>query len=140
MEKYMKIALKEAKKAYNKNEVPIGAVIVKNGEIISKAHNKKEKTKNCIQHAEIIAIKKACRKLKNWRLIDCTLYVTMEPCMMCCGAILESRITKLVYGIENINNGNTKNLKNIEIIKNICEEDCKDIITKFFREKRNLNL
>ena len=84
---YMNIAIKEAKKAYKYEEVPVGAVIVKNNKIVSKAFNKKEKTKNVIKHAEIIAISKACKKLKNWRLDECELYVTMEPCMMCSGAI-----------------------------------------------------
>ena len=86
-EKYMKIALKQAEKALKYNEVPVGCVIVKNNKIIAKAYNKKEKTKNVIQHAEIIAISKACKKIKNWRLDNCEIYITMEPCMMCSGAI-----------------------------------------------------
>ena len=96
-EKIMKIALKNAKKALKHDEVPVGAVIVKNNKIISQAYNKKEKTKNVINHAEIIAISKACKKLKTWRLDDCEIYITMEPCMMCSGAIEQARIKKIIY-------------------------------------------
>lgn len=135
-EYYIKIALKEAKKAYKCNEVPVGAVIVKNNKIISKAYNKKEKNKNVIKHAEIIAISKACKKLKNWRLDDCEIYITMEPCMMCCGAIQQSRIKKIIYGVKNEQYGYTKELKNIEIISQICEEECKNLIQSFFKKKR----
>lgn len=135
-EYYMKLALKEAKKAYNCNEVPVGAIIVKNNKIISKAYNKKEKTKNVIKHAEIIAITKACKKLKNWRLDDCEIYITMEPCMMCSGAIQQSRIKKIIYGIKNEQYGFTKELKNIEIISQICEEECKNLVQSFFKKKR----
>ena len=124
-EYYIQIAIKEAKKAKKKKEVPVGAVIVKNNKIISKAHNKKEKLKNCTKHAEIIAISKAWKKLKNWRLDDCEIYITMEPCMMCCGAIEQSRIKKIVYGAKNENYGYTEKLKNIEIISKVCEEECK---------------
>jgi len=135
-EYYMNIAIKEAKKALKHNEVPVGAVIIKNNKIISKAFNKKEKTKNAIKHAEIIAISKACKKIKNWRLDDCEIYVTMEPCMMCCGAIEQSRIKKIVYGVKNKNYGYTSNLKNVEIISNICEKECKNIVQSFFKKRR----
>ena len=97
-EKYMKIALKEAKKAYNKLEVPVGAIIVKDGEIIAKAHNLKETKTDTTKHAEILAIQKASRKLKSWRLLDCEMYVTLEPCSMCAGAIINSRIKKVYIG------------------------------------------
>ena len=100
-EYYMKIAIKEANKAFKINEVPVGAVIVKNKKIIAKAYNKREKTKNVINHAEIIAITKACKNIKNWRLDDCEIYITMEPCMMCSGAIQQSRIKKIIYGVKN---------------------------------------
>lgn len=137
MEKqYMQFALKEAKKAYKHNEVPVGAVIIQNGKIISKAYNKKEKTKNAIKHAEILAISQACKKLKRWRLDDCDLYVTMEPCMMCCGAIEQSRIKKIVYGIKNENYGCTSKLNNVKIISQICENECKDLIQSFFKNIR----
>ena len=135
-EKYMKIALKQAKKALKYNEVPVGCIITKNNKIIAKAYNKKEKTKNVIKHAEIIAISKACKKLKNWRLDDCEIYITMEPCMMCSGAIEQSRIKKIIYGVKNENYGYTKNLKNIEIISQICEEECKKIVQMFFKKRR----
>lgn len=139
MEKYMKKAIAEAKKAFKKNEVPIGAVIVKNGKIISKAYNKKENSNLATSHAELLAINKACKKIKNWRLLDCTLYVTVEPCMMCFGAILESRISKVIYGTVNENYGwisNNKSNFNIEIIGNVCEKECKNIMKLFFEKKR----
>lgn len=135
-EKYMKLALKEAKKALKYNEVPVGAVIVKNNKVISKAYNLKEKKKNVIKHAEVIAISKACKKMKNWRLDDCIIYTTMEPCMMCCGAIQQSRIKKIVYGTPNENYGFTNNLSNIKIISQICEKECRDLVQSFFKKRR----
>ena len=133
---YMKLALKQAKKALKYNEVPVGAVIVKNNKIISKAHNKKEKNKDATKHAEIIAISKACRKLKNWRLDDCILYVTMEPCMMCSGAIEQSRIKQVVYGVKNKNYGYTGKLKTVKIISRVCEKESKDLVQLFFQKRR----
>lgn len=97
-EKFMKAALREAKKAYDKGECPIGAVIVKDGVIVSRTHNLRETKENALMHAEIIAIDKACRKLNSWRLEDCDMYVTLEPCTMCTGAIIQSRIRKVVFG------------------------------------------
>ena len=135
-EYYMNLAIKEAKKAYKYEEVPVGAVIVKNNKVIAKAYNKKEKAKNVTKHAEIIAISKACKKLKNWRLDDCEIYVTMEPCMMCSGAINQSRIKKIVYGIKNENYGSTDQLKNIEIISLVCEKECKNLVQSFFKKRR----
>lgn len=142
MEKYMVAALKEANKALKKGEVPIGAVIVKNDKIISRAHNMKENKNISTYHAEILAIQKACKKLKNWRLNGCTMYVTVEPCAMCCGAIKESRISTLVYGTKNENTGFVKS-KNIFfekdkmiIIDGIYEKECKKIIQEFFKKKR----
>jgi len=135
-EYYMNIAIKEAKKAYKYEEVPVGAVIVKDNKIITKAYNKKEKTKNVTKHAEIIAISKACKKLKNWRLEDCTIYVTMEPCMMCSGAIEQSRIKKIVYGVKNENYGSTDQLKNVEIISKVCEKECRELLQSFFKKRR----
>ena len=135
-EKYMKIALKEAEKALKYNEVPVGCVIVKNKKIIAKAYNQKEKTKNVTKHAEIIAISKACKKIKNWRLDNCEIYITMEPCMMCSGAIEQSRIKKIIYGAKNENYGFTEKLKNIEIISQICEDECKKIVQTFFKKRR----
>lgn len=135
-EKYMKIALKQAEKALKYNEVPVGCIIVKNNKIIAKAYNKKEKTKNVIKHAEIIAISKACEKIKNWRLDNCEIYITMEPCMMCSGAIEQARIKKIIYGVKNENYGFTENLKNIEIISQVCESECKKIVQMFFKKRR----
>ena len=135
-EYYMNIAIKEAKKAYKYEEVPVGAIIVKDNKIIAKAFNKKEKTNNVTKHAEIIAISKACKKLKNWRLEDCTIYVTMEPCMMCSGAIEQSRIKKIVYGVINENYGSTHQLKNVKIISQVCEKECRELVQSFFKKRR----
>ena len=130
MDKYMKCALKEANKALLNDEVPIGAIIIRDNKIISRGYNKKEKTQNVTSHAEMIAIQKACKKLNNWRLNNCILYVTVEPCIMCYGAIIQSRIKKIVYGIDNESFGGTKILdetikkNNIEIVKGIEKEKC----------------
>ena len=135
-EYYMNIAIKEAKKALKNGEVPVGAVIVKNNKIISKGYNKKESKNNAIKHAEIIAIEKACKKIKNWRLEDCVIYVTMEPCMMCCGAIEQSRIKKIVYGVKNEKYGYTQYLKNIKIESEIYDDICREMVQSFFKKKR----
>lgn len=142
MKKYMIEALKEAKKAFELGEVPIGAIIVKNNKIISRAFNKKESSNLATSHAEILAINKACKKLNNWRLLDCTLYVTVEPCLMCCGAIIQSRIKKVVYGtsneyygaVESI--GNTLKKYNIEVENNILQNECSNIMKEFFKKRR----
>ena len=142
---YMTQALKEAYKAYDNDEVPIGAVIVRNGEIIARGYNRKVKTNNVIKHAEIFSIEKACRKLDNWRLNDCTIYITMFPCPMCASAINQSRIKKIVYGT--IPNSFDKSIvdkilvdKNyglpVEIEGGILENECATLIKKFFFEKR----
>ena len=137
---YMMEALKEANKAYKKGDVPVGCVIVCNNKIIAKAYNKKEKTNNAIAHAEILAIKKACKKLKTWRLEQCEIYITMEPCLMCSGAIVQSRINKIYYGIKNDSFGGSKYIKiynkKIEIKGNIMKDECHYLIKKFFEEKR----
>lgn len=138
-------ALKEAQMALKSGDVPIGAVIVKNGKIIAKAHNQKEKNKNAIEHAEILAISKACKVLKNWHLDQCELYVTVEPCLMCAGAIIQSRIPKLVYGTTNDKFGYINSIESIFdnknnhkpiIISGVLANECKKIITDFFKEKR----
>lgn len=138
MDKYMKEAIKEAKKALKKDEVPVGAVIVQNNKILSKAYNRKEHKKNAIMHAEIIAINKACKKNKSWHLDDCVLYTTMEPCMMCCGAIIQSRIKKIVFLVENNNYGCTHLLKNskIIVIKEENDNEIKEMLSLFFKNKR----
>ena len=137
---YMKEALKEAKKAYKKDDVPVGCIIIKDNKIIARAHNQKENKKNAIKHAEIIAISKACKKLKTWHLDDCILYTTMEPCMMCTGAIIQSRINKIYYSISNESFGELENykLKNnkIEIEKNILANQSQQLLRNFFEEKR----
>lgn len=136
----MKKAIKEAKKAYIKGDVPVGCIIVKDNQIISKAHNQKENKNNAIKHAEIIAISKACKKLKTWHLDDCILYTTMEPCMMCTGAIIQSRIKKIYYSISNETFGELEKykLKNnkIEIKKNILANQSQQLLRNFFEEKR----
>ena len=139
-EKYMKIAFDEAKKAYKHGEMPGGAVIVKNGKIIGKGYNKKEKKGNAIMHAEIIAINKACKKNKDWRLNDCEIYVTLEPCLMCIGAIVESRIKKVYCGVKN-KKSNLCNEKicgeeNIDIKYGILENDIIKQIKNFFNNIR----
>ena len=143
---YMELALKEARKAYKKDEVPVGAIIVKSGKVIAKAYNQKEKKQNPTKHAEIIAIEKACKKLKTWHLDDCILYVTLEPCLMCAGAIIQSRIKKVVYAassekfgyIESIDNvfNNKKNNHLVEIEKGICKKESQELLKKFFKQKR----
>ena len=136
-EYYMRIALKEAKKALKKDEVPIGCIIVKDNQIISKAYNKKEINQIATYHAEILAINKACKKLKTWHLEDCTLYTTVEPCLMCSGAIIQSRIKKVVYGTKNDAFGFINKVDNkIEIISNVLEKECQEILSSFFKEKR----
>mgnify|MGYP004526830447 CR=1 FL=1 len=142
--KFMKIALEEAQKAFKKGEIPVGAVIVKDGIIVSKAHNLKETKNNAIKHAEITAIEKACAKLHNWRLIDCDMYVTLLPCPMCASAISQSRIRKVVYGANNDNVDkelicaifNAKNSNIVEISGGILENTCGKLLKDFFSEKR----
>lgn len=145
-EKFMKEALKEAKKACNKLEVPVGAVIVKNGEIIAKAHNQKETKLDTTKHAEILAIQKASKKLNSWRLIDCEMYVTLEPCSMCAGAIINSRIKKVYIGASDEKTGAVGSVLNLftdykfnhKVLyeKGILENNCKDILQDFFKELR----
>ena len=142
---YMNAALKEAMKAYKRGEVPIWAIVVKNNKIIAKGYNLKEKRHNATAHAEIIAINKASKKLKNWRLNDCTLYVTMMPCYMCASAINQSRISKIVFGtipnnvekenIYRILKGNEYGVP-VEIVENILNDECSALIRKFFEKKR----
>ena len=144
-EKYMKEALKEAKKAEQKGEVPIGAVIVKDDKIISRAHNLRETKMNSLKHAEIIAIDKACKKLGNFRLENCDLYVTVEPCLMCAGAIVQSRIRKVYFGTRDEKYGavvsacnafDMKSNHKVLVESEICKTECKSIIKKFFKELR----
>ena len=139
MKKYMLEALNEAKKAIKHNDVPVGAVIVKNGKIISKAHNKREFKKDITMHAEILALQRACKKLKSWHLDECEIYITVEPCTMCYGAIEQARIKKIIYGIENENFGyfNKKNKKSkINVFSGILSTECEMLMHNFFVKKR----
>ena len=147
-EKFMKEALKEAQKAFDKEEVPVGAVIVKDGKIIARAHNLKESKADTTKHAEILAIQKASKKLQSWRLIDCEMYVTLEPCSMCAGAMINSRIKKVYIGAKdektgavgsvlNLFNDYTFNHK-VETEMGIMEKECQEILTQFFKELRKL--
>ena len=144
-EYFMKEALKEAKKALKKNEVPIGAVIVKDNLVISRGHNLRETKMNSLNHAEIIAIDKACKKIKNFRLEDCDIYVTIEPCVMCAGAIIQSRIRKVIFGATDEKYGavvsiaemfNLKSNHKVEFEQGILKEECSQIIKEFFKNLR----
>ena len=145
-EKFMKEALKEAKKAYDKLEVPVGAVIVKNGKIIARAHNLKETKHDTTNHAEILAIQKASKKLQSWRLLDCEMYVTLEPCSMCAGALINSRIKKIYIGAQDEKTGAAGSVLNlfedytfnhkVEVEKGILKEDCENILKEFFKALR----
>lgn len=144
-EKFMEAALKEAKKAYDKEEVPVGAVIVKDGKIIARAHNLKEIKKDTTKHAEILAIQKASKKLDAWRLTDCEMYVTLEPCSMCAGAIIASRIKKLYIGTMDLKTGACGSVLNlldynfnhkVEVEKGIMQKECEYILKEFFKKLR----
>ena len=145
-EYFMKEALKEAKKAYKKEEVPVGVVIVKENEIIARAYNQKEMKNSPIKHAEIIAIEKACKKLNNWRLNDCEMYVTLEPCPMCTGAIINSRIKKVYIGAVQEKTGacgskvdlidEYKSETKIDVEFGILKEECLNLVQLFFKELR----
>lgn len=143
-EKWMQEALKEAKKAYEKLEIPVGAVIVKEGKIIARAHNLKETKQTAIAHAEIMAIQKANKKLENWRLNDCEMYVTLQPCDMCMGAIVSSRIKKLYIGTldpkrtEPINIEKFKQEFGLDITVGIKQNECEYILKEFFKELRKI--
>ena len=145
-EKYMRLALREAEKAAALDEVPIGALIVKDDEIIARAHNQKEK-KNCaLEHAEMIAIRKATKKVGNWWLEGCTLYVTLEPCVMCAGAIMNSRLDRVVYGAKDPRFGFLGSVADLgrdyptnhvfEKTGGVLAEECGAILHEFFRKKR----
>lgn len=132
--KYIELVLKEAEKAYNSGEVPVGAVIIKNNKIIAKAHNMVEKKKNSIMHAEIIAITKASKKIRNWRLNNCDMYVSLEPCDMCKAAILLSRINKVYYLVKKDKNININ--KNKFIYLSDYEKKSLNLIQEFFKNRR----
>ena len=145
-EKYMKAAIREAKKAYALDEVPIGCVIVQNDKIIARGYNRRNTDKNTLAHAEIAAIKKASKKTGDWRLEDCTMYVTLEPCQMCAGAIVQSRLGKVVIGSMNPKAGCAGSVINllqmkqfnhqVEMQTGILEEECSIMLSTFFQELR----
>lgn len=139
---YMKLALEEARKAYKLDEVPIGCIIVKDDKVIARAYNRKSLDNIATYHAEILAIEDVCRRLNTWYLDDCVLYTTVEPCMMCTGAIIQARISKVVYGANNDAFGYMSRLgkSKIEIIDGILEKACSGLLTNFFKEKRLKNV
>lgn len=142
----MKKALEEAQRAIEKDEVPVGAVIVRKGEIIAAAHNQREISKDATAHAEMLAIREACEVLGSWRLIDCDMFVTLEPCAMCSGAILQSRIERLYIGAMDPKGGTAGSILNLfkdyhfnhntQVIKGILEDECSQILKDFFKRKR----
>lgn len=144
---WMKEAIKEAKKAEEIGEVPIGAIIVKGNDIISRGHNRRELERNPLAHAEIIAIQEASRNLGGWRLIGTTLYVTLEPCPMCAGAILQSRIERVVFGASDPKAGCVGTLMNLlqderfnhqaEVVQGVLADECGHLLKEFFKQIRN---
>lgn len=144
---FMSLAIEEAKKAELIGEVPIGAILVKDNEVIASAYNLRETQQRAIAHAEMLIIDEACKKLGTWRLEDTTLYVTLEPCPMCSGGIVLSRIPRVVYGAKDPKGGCAGTLMNLlddqrlnhqsEVISGVLEEDCADLLTTFFRNLRN---
>lgn len=146
--KFMKEALKEAKKAYKLGEIPVGCVIVYDNKIIARGYNKRESNNQATDHAEIIAIKKASRKLNSWRLENTTMYITLEPCVMCSGAIIQARIPNVVYGAYDNRFGCHKSITNIFDIKfnhsvniygGVLDDMCSSLIKNFFKELREKN-
>lgn len=145
-ELYMRAALAEARLAYQEGEIPIGCVIVHDGEIVSRGHNLRETLPDATAHAEIIAIRDACRRLNRWRLSGCTLYVTIEPCSMCAGAIVNARLDRLVYGAHDTKGGGVRSFfgiadhpslnHRVEIREGVLEEECRELMKSFFRERR----
>ena len=143
---FMKEALKEAELARLEDEVPIGCVIVKDDQIIARGHNQRDKSHNPLGHAETLAIKKASEVVNDWQLVDCELYVTIEPCIMCSGAIIQSRIKRVVYGARDFKGGcfgssiNILEADNInhhpEVIGGVLEEECSKLIKDYFKKKR----
>lgn len=146
-EKYMAEAIRQAKKAYALQEVPIGCVIVCNGKIIARGYNRRNTDRNTLSHAELNAIRKASRRLGDWRLDGCTMYVTLEPCQMCAGAIVQSRIQKVVIGCRNPKAGCAGSILNLlqvpqfnhqaEIEEGVLGQECSDMLKQFFRELRS---
>lgn len=147
MENYIELALAEAHKALKQGEVPIGACIVRDGKVIAKAHNIRQKTRNAVNHAEIIAIQKACKKLHDWRLSDCDIYITLKPCPMCAGAIANARIKNVYYAAEETNSDDhlcesifsSNRLNHKPNLIKIENEECSKILSDFFASRRKEN-
>ncbi len=145
-QQFMQSAIEQARLALEKKEVPIGAVIVKDGEIIAAAHNLRETNQNATAHAEVLAINEACEKLGTWRLEGATLYVTLEPCPMCAGALIMSRVDRVVYGARDPKGGCAGTFMNLlederfnhqcEVVSGVCEEACGSMLTSFFKDLR----
>lgn len=145
-EKFMRLALSQAQLSYNEGEVPVGAVIVKNNEVVSVGRNRRELGKNALYHAEIEAIDNACKALGGWRLWECEMYVTLEPCPMCAGAIVNSRIRKVYYGAVDPKNGAVNSKMTMfdgsfthapEVESNVLGEECAKLLKDFFKNLRN---
>lgn len=144
--KYMVLAFLEAKKSFKQNEVPIGAVLVKNGKVLAKSHNSKEKNRCCLCHAELNVIKKASKKIKNWRLDGCEIYITLDPCPMCASAIKQARISKIYSACSNLDKNNWEIISKIflsdntnpevKIFTNLAENESKMLLNEFFKLKR----
>lgn len=145
---FMNIAIEEAKKAYEKGEVPVGAVLVVDGKIIAKAHNNRETTQQAINHAEVLVIKEACEKIGFWRLDNSYLYSTLEPCVMCSGAIIQARVENVIFGASDLKNGCSGSKidllcgglfnHNVNVVSGVLKEECSNLMTQFFKELRCL--
>lgn len=143
--KFMDLALIEAKKAMQDGDVPVGAIVVKDGKVIGVGRNRREKDNNAVAHAEILAIENACKEIGNWRLDGCELYVTLEPCPMCSGAIINARIKTVIFGAYDTKVGSLGSVANFvnlpysftpEVYGGICENECRGLLSEFFRELR----
>ena len=142
---YMEMALEEARKALELGEVPVGCVITYDGQVIARSHNRRETDRNALGHAELMAIDEACRKLGGWRLWQCTLYVTLEPCPMCAGAIINARIPRVVYGAGDTKAGSCGSVCNLftmaynhhpAVTSGVLEEQCRELLQDFFKKLR----
>jgi tRNA(adenine34) deaminase len=143
---FMRLALEEAEAAFHADEVPVGAVVVQGDAVIARAHNSRESSNDPTGHAELLALRIAAQKRRNWRLSDATLYVTKEPCIMCAGVMINARLGRLVYGCRDIKGGAVDSLyvtlsdkrlnHQVEVVSGVLEEECADILKRFFRERR----